>query len=126
MRRRFIKKADVVDVSGATVKVPLKKFEVDYSKFVSGAGNELSAATVAIYKTSLNHLATNGFENIEDLMEKKVECVKFIEEYFPDKPKRRRVLSAIFKVLAEVPFENRVEYYEAFQRAKEEINRSEL
>ena len=96
-----------------------KGFEVDYSTLVSASGDPLSAASIAIYRAALNKLAAAGFKTKKDLLDKQKEVVKSIEERLPEKAKRRVALSAIFRVLQDVPNDKREAYYQAFQRAKD-------
>ena len=101
---------------------PKQKFQVDYKTLTTAKGEPLSMASIAIYKAALNRVALDGFKNKEELLSKQNECVNAIEARITDKAKRRVTLSAIFRVLQDVPNEKRVAYYKAFQRAKDTID----
>ena len=94
------------------------KFAVDYSKLVSSQGNSLSPASIAIYKAALNRIAATGYRDKDDLLKCQNSVVKVIEDEFPTAAKRRVALSAVFRVLQDIPLEKKQAYYECFQRAK--------
>ena len=97
------------------------KFAADYSKMVSNQGEPLSANTIAIYKAALNKIAKTGYSTREDLLKHPKDIIKVIDDEFSTNAKRRVALSAVFRVLGNVPNEKRAKYYEYFQKCKDPV-----
>ncbi len=94
------------------------KFATDYSKLRSNQGEPLSAATIAIYKAALNKIAATGYTDKLDLLKRQNDIVKVIKDEFPTDAKRRVALSAVFRVLDDIPLDDKRAYYDLFQASK--------
>ena len=94
------------------------RFKYDYSSMTLSNGNPPTQMTINMYRAALNKIAADGFKDRDDLLNRQDDCVKAIEARLPDKQKRRVALSAIFRVLGDVPNDKKLGYYNAFQRAK--------
>jgi hypothetical protein len=99
------------------------KFSADYSKLISSQGEPLSAATIAIYKAALNKIAKTGYGTRDDLLKHPKDIIKIIGDEFSTNAKRRVALSAVFRVLGDVPNEKRVLYYDYFQKCKDPVEK---
>lgn len=99
--------------------MPRAKFEVDYTSLVSRNGEPLAAGTINIYKAALNKIAADGYTNKEALLENQSTIVKTLQSRVSDKTKQRITLSAIFRVLQDIPNEKKAGFYEAFKNATE-------
>lgn len=85
---------------------------------------KLSEVTKRHYRPKLNRLAVAGFTTRSDLLEKQTEvCEKIWEMSGEDtgsgRQLRRLFLSAIFWILHERPIDEKREYYNEFQKAKD-------
>lgn len=90
----------------------------------SRTGEPLSKNTINQYKACLNKLAKEGWDDIDKLLQFQSSVVKFLTEMSSTDSdatrfQRRKYLSAIFFVLDATPLEAKREYYEAFQKAKQ-------
>ena len=101
---------------------PKPKFAIDYSKLVSNQGQPLSTTSIAIYKAALNKIAATGYRDRDDLLNRQDEVIKVIADEFPTPQKRRVALSAVFRVLGDIPNDKRVKYYEFFQKCKDSVD----
>ena len=85
-----------------------------------------SKATIAIYKSRLNKIATQGYPDVSSLLKKPSDVIKKINEMvvLPDKTtqkaKRLEMLTAVFYALQNIPADNKkkLQYYRAFQKNK--------
>jgi hypothetical protein len=85
-----------------------------------------SKNTVAIYKSRLNKIASEGYDDIDKLLKAPTKVIKKINEMhtYDDekqtKSKRLEMLTAVFYALQNVPADNRKKliYYKAFQKNK--------
>jgi hypothetical protein len=97
---------------------PKPKFATDYAKLLSAQGEPLSPASIAIYKAALNKIAATGYTTKDDLLKCQSAIVKVIRDEFPTNDKRRVALSAVFRVLQDIPLDQKVGYYDLFQESK--------
>lgn len=97
---------------------PKPKFATDYAKMVSSKDEPLSPASIAIYKAALNKIAATGYSTKDDLIKNQKDVVKVIKDEFPTDAKRRVALSAVFRVLQDIPLNNKMAYYNLFQESK--------
>jgi hypothetical protein len=85
-----------------------------------------SKNTVAMYKSRLNKIASEGYDDIDKLLKAPTKVIKKINEMhtYDDekqtKSKRLEMLTAVFYALQNVPADNRKKliYYKAFQKNK--------
>jgi hypothetical protein len=75
--------------------------------------------TINLYRAALNKLSKRGFTTRDDLLSKQDDVIKAIDSEFPTNQKKRAALSAVFRVLGDVPNERRVKYYNFFQKCKD-------
>ena len=95
-------------------------FECDPKSWTQASGEPLSTWTQKFYRSALNKLSKEGWTTKEDLLEKQKEVVAHIKGMEASNHNKRLLISAIFKVLADVPYEERAEYYQFFQTIKTE------
>ncbi len=95
-------------------------FDTDFKAMTTRDGAPLATTTLKVYKSALNKLAKEGWMNKEQLLERQSAVVKFIDEKMDSNHHKRVVLSAVFKVLADVPHDKQAEYYKLFQSVKTE------
>jgi hypothetical protein len=96
-------------------------FDYDYSKMLLANGEPATDGTKKIYRAALNRLSKGGFSNREALLNKSREIIPFIRENYDTNMKKRVVLSAMFRVIQDVPESNRAKtrYYKFFQTCKD-------
>jgi hypothetical protein len=87
-----------------------------------------SKNTVAMYKSRLNKIASEGYDDVEKLLKAPSKVIKKINEmhdYADDKKKtkakRLEMLTAVFYALQNIPADNKKKlmYYKAFQKNKD-------
>jgi hypothetical protein len=86
-----------------------------------------SKNTVAMYKSRLNKIASEGFDDVPKLLQAPSKVIKKIEEMhtYEDKKqtkaKRLEMLTSVFYALQNVPADNKKKlmYYKAFQKNKD-------
>lgn len=84
-------------------------------------GEPPKPGTVLFYRAALNKIAKTGYTTRDDLLKKPDDIIKVIADEFPTLQKRRVALSAVFRVLGDVPNEQRVKYYDFFQKCKDPV-----
>lgn len=99
------------------------------AKKVSRSGQPLSKNTIAQYKAILNKLANQGWDNIDKLLQYQTDVVKYINSLSDSdndaaRFQKRKFLSAVFFVLDASPLEVKREYYDAFQKSKQNYSSS--
>jgi hypothetical protein len=96
-------------------------FDYDYSKMLLANGEPATDGTKKIYRAALNRLAKGGFTNREDLLKKSLQVVAFVRDNYDTNMKKRVVLSAIFRVIQDVPTTTMAKrrYYNFFQKCKD-------
>jgi hypothetical protein len=85
-----------------------------------------SKNTVAMYKSRLNKIASEGFDDIPKLLKapskviKKINEMHTYEDVKQTKAKRLEMLTAVFYALQNIPADNKKKlmYYKAFQKNK--------
>lgn len=85
-----------------------------------------SKNTVAMYKSRLNKIASEGFDDVPKLLKAPTKVIKKINEMhtYDDekqtKSKRLEMLTAVFYALQNIPADNKKKlmYYKAFQKNK--------
>lgn len=87
-------------------------------------GEALSVNTVKIYKTQLNKLAKQGYEDTEALLTNQEAIVTLMNKQIPgdtsvDRYKKRVLLSAIFFAIGSKAVDEIPHFYGAFQKAKD-------
>jgi len=101
--------------------MPPTRFKYDYTQMLLANGETPTAATIAIYRAALNKIASVGYTDRDDLLADPDAIVKVVDDLFTTNAKRRVALSAIFRVLGDVPNERRAKYYEYFQKCKDPV-----
>ena len=95
-------------------------FNTDYKTMVSGQGEPLSDGTKKIYRAALNKIARAGYDDKAALLANQRDVLKVIDGIVGnDNAKKRLFLSAVFKVLNDVDLPLKMEYYEAFGKARD-------
>lgn len=117
------------------------KQKIDHSIFIFCSTNRMpftfppdvvpgvrSKNTVAMYKSRLNKIASEGYDDVEKLLKTPSKVIKKINEmhdYSDDKKKtkskRLEMLTAVFYALQNTPADNKKKlmYYKAFQKNKD-------
>lgn len=99
----------------------MPRFDYDYSQMLLSNGEAPTAATIAVYRAALNKIAKTGYTTRDDLLKHPTSIIKVIDDLFATNQKRRVALSAVFRVLGDVPNERRAKYYEYFQKCKDQV-----
>ena len=99
--------------------MPKVKFLTNYNSLTTNQGEPLSIPSIAIYKAALNKIALTGYTTKEDLLKHQRTIVGVIKDEFPTNQKRRVALSAVFRVLQDIPLDDKRDYYDLFQTCKE-------
>ena len=95
-------------------------FDCEPSSWVQVNGEPLATTSQKIYRSALNRLAKEGWASKEDLLKEQDAVVAHIESLDAPNRYKRVVLSAIFKVLADVPHAKQAGFYKLFQSVKTE------
>jgi len=98
---------------------PRMKFTYDYSTMLLANGTPPSKASINIYKTELNRMARGGYKNKEELLAAPENAIDYIKAELDTNQKRRICLSAIFRVLQDIPNETPAKklYYNFFRES---------
>ena len=96
------------------------RFDTDYAAMVSGKGEPLTEGTKKIYRAALNKIARAGYSDKAALLANQGAVLKVIDGLVGnDNTKKRLFLSAVFKILNDVDLPLKMEYYEAFGKARD-------
>lgn len=95
-------------------------FDCNPAAWVQANGDPLAASSKKIYRSALNRLAKEGWASKEDLLKEQDAVVAHIKNMDAPNRYKRMVLSAIFKVLADVPHPQQAGFYKLFQSVKVE------
>ena len=93
-------------------------FNVDYSQMTKRDGEPLAEGSKKIYRACLNKLAKAGFDDKDALLANQKAVLVEVYAHSKTDQQIRIFLSAIFKVLNDVPLEAKQDYYEAFQKVR--------
>ena len=98
------------------------------AKKYSRSGEPLSKHTISVYKSLLNKLANQGWDDMNKLLQFQTDVIKYIDtlddtDSDAARQLKRRYLSAIFFVLDASSIDDKREYYDAFQKAKHNYNK---
>jgi transcriptional accessory protein Tex/SPT6 len=110
-----------------------KKSKFDYSTTtnISRNGKELTKFTIRIYKTKINKLSTiTNYTTIQEFIDNPKDVINAINAIIPiqdtedDKilnelrNDRRSYLNALMWIFKDIPYENRIDYYEYYLTQK--------
>ena len=92
-------------------------------------GDPLSKGSIKVYTRLLNHLALEGYDTLHKLLTQPEEVLALIDEMVEGdtdgaRTIKRQYLSAIFYALDTVPLEQKSQYYDYFQKVKQNYGKA--